>query len=115
MDRARDHRILAAVLLWAALRGWWVAWEPPPRDLLEPATGPPTALPELAHDGWIELSRLPGIGPERARRIVQERAHLGVPLTPSRLRLIPGIGDGTAAEVEAWYARAGRGPPVPPG
>ncbi len=111
----RAERALAAVLLVAAVRGLALELAPPPADLLDPVGGADGVLPDLDHDGWIPLSWLPGVGADRARQVVAQRAQLGLPLTPARLRLLDGIGDQTALEVEQWYRRAGRGPPLEPG
>lgn len=116
MSHPSSHtRVFAALLLLAAARTWLRAFDPPPPDLLDEAVGPPTVLPDLRHDGWVRLSWLPGIGLHRARLIVSERAHLGAPLTPHRLQLLPGIGERTASEVADWYGRQGRraAPPAP--
>ncbi len=104
--------MLAAVLLCAALRGLGSALRAPPSDLMDPVTGADGTLPDLDRDGWIPISWIPGFGPDRARQVVEQRAFLAVPLTPARLRFIDGVGEGTAAEAEAWFRRAGRGPPA---
>lgn len=62
-------------------------------------------MPDLQQDGVVRLSWLPGVGPYRARRIVEQRPFLQVPLTPLRLGLLSGVGETTAEEVAAWYAR----------
>ncbi len=105
-------RLVAALLLVSALRTLFAAFAPPPADLADPIRGAPLRLPDLAHDGWVPLSWLPGIGPKRARAVVRLRAGLGVELTPERLVLIPGIDAGTAQEVRDWYRSFGRAPPV---
>lgn len=109
---SRHDRLIAALLLLAAVRTWADSLRAPPSDLLDPAVGPPSVLPDLSHDGWVRLNWLPGIGGDRARRIVALRPFLGVRLTPQRLALLPGFGGGIADEVAAWYARGGRSPPV---
>ncbi len=81
----------------------------------DPVFAAEPCLPDLQRDGWLELSRLPGLGAGRARDVVRARPFLGVPLTPARLKLIPGVGEHSAAEVEAWYRRGGREPPAPRG
>lgn len=106
-------RLCAALVLLAALRSLLVLARPPLPDRSLPASGWPTVLPDLAHASWRELACLPGIGPARARTIVQTRARLGVPLRPELLGLLPGIGAGTAQRVAHWYAR--HAPPVPAG
>lgn len=103
------------MLLVAALRTLAARLASPPADLMDPVTGPDTYLPDLDRDGWIPLSWIPGLGTGRARAVVDARPHLGVPLTPARLRWVPGIGAETAREAEAWYARGGREPPAAPG
>jgi len=80
---------------------------PPPVDLIHPASGAPTVLPDLAAADRIRLAWLPGIGRGRAAQLILERAHLGVPLTPSLLDLVPGFGPGTASEVQDWVRRRG--------
>ena len=111
MTRLSSHeRVVAVLLLVAAVRTWADSLHAPPTDLLDPATGPPTVTPDLAHDGWERLSWLPGVGPERARRLVADRPHLGVTLTPGRLGLLPGFGPGITEKVEAWFARGGSAP-----
>lgn len=89
------------------------ALAPPAPDLFGPQA-PPVLLPDLAHDGAQRLALLPGVGPDRARRIVQARPHLGAPLTPDNLALLPGVGEETARAVQAFYAQhaaAARGNP----
>lgn len=114
MPRLPIHdSLVAGLLLCAAVRTGCATLGAPPRDLLDPASGPPTLLPDLAHDGWLRLSWLPGIGAERARSLVAQRPYLGFPLTPGRLALLPGFGPATAEAVEAFYAGAVRGPPGP--
>lgn len=66
--------------------------------------------PALATASWRELACLPGVGAARARAIVAHRAKLGVPLQPSHLGLIPGIGAQTAQSIQAALA-----PQAPPG
>ena len=101
---------MAVLLLLAAARTWAGSLRAPPADLLDPSAGPPTVMPDLDRDGWERLSWLPGVGPERARRLVAERPHLGVALTPGRLALLPGFGPGITEKVEAWYGRGGSAP-----
>jgi len=98
---------VALILAVAAGRLLAASLAPPEADLLDPARGPPTCLPDPARSGWATLTALPGLGPERARRVVRERAALGVPLRPGRLHLLPGIGPGLEERIRAWYARGG--------
>jgi len=105
------ERAVALLLTVAAARTLWQAMADPPTRLLNPLEGPETLLPDLDQDGWLRLSWLPGVGESRARRIVDQRRFLGVPLTPARLALLPGFGSGVAKEVAAWFAREGRSPP----
>ena len=102
--RAVHARVLAVLLMVAAVRTLDLRLAASERLLLDPVHGPPTVLPDLARDGWLRLSWLPGIGPEKARRIVAQRPHLGVPLRASRLALLSGVGSETAAEVEECLA-----------
>ncbi len=120
VGRLTSHeRVVALLLAVAAGRTLWNGAQVPPALLLDPCEGPATLLPDLDHDGWLRLAWLPGVGEERAKRIVRLRQFLGVPLTPARLALLPGFGAGIAEEVAAWYARGGQSPPrykapVPP-
>ena len=99
-------RAVCLVLIIAALRTFpWLDRESP-ADWLDPRTGPPTLLPDLAISGVTELSWLPGMGRGRAAAVVAGRPFLGVPLTPSRLALMDGVGEETARQVEAFYRRS---------
>lgn len=98
--------MLAILLLLGAARTACWRLEPEPPDLLDPAIGPPTVLPDLATADRVQLSWLPGVGDARAARLVTERPHLGFPLTPGTLHLLLAVGPGTAEAVEEWY-RAG--------
>ena len=73
----------------------------------------PSWLPDLQHDGAAALAVLPGLGGERAARVVAGRPFLGVPLRPANLDRIPGVGVTTRREVQAWYRRRGSGGPAP--
>ena len=100
-------RACALLLAAAALRA---ACALPPAadvDLLDPATGPPTRLPELARDGAAALSWLPGLGPGRARAVVAARPLLAAPLDAARMAELPGVGPVTATAVrEALASRS---------
>jgi hypothetical protein len=103
-------RAVCLVLIIAALRTFpWLDRESP-ADWLDPRTGPPTLLPDLAISGVTELSWLPGMGRGRAAAVVAGRPFLGVPLTPSRLVLMDGVGEETARQVAAFYRRSLRSP-----
>ena len=103
-------RAVCLVLIIAALRTFpWLDRESP-ADWLDPRTGPPTLLPDLAISGVTELSWLPGMGRGRAAAVVAGRPFLGVPLTPSRLALMDGVGEETARQVAAFYRRSLRSP-----
>ncbi|RMH03838.1 MAG: hypothetical protein D6702_04650 [Planctomycetota bacterium] len=114
-DRSLATRAAGAVLLAASIRTLFSGIVAEPADLADPVRGAEAVLPDLQHDGWLRLSWLPGLGPERARQVVAARARLSVRLTPERLALLPGVGERTAAEIAAWYRRGGRGPPARPG
>lgn len=104
------QRLLAALLLLAAVRTLALRSAPPPADLLDPQSGPPTVLPDLAHDDWVRLTWLPEVGEEKARAIVAARPRLRVPLTLERLHLVPGCGPTLQARARDWYRRQARGP-----
>ncbi|TAH34549.1 MAG: hypothetical protein EYC70_16575 [Planctomycetota bacterium] len=110
-------RIVAVLLLAGCLRTLALRFAPAPAELMDPASGPPTALPELAGADWVRLTWLPGIGEARGRRIVELRPFLGQPLTPERLHLLPGCGETLEQQVRAWYRSegwTGVAPPPPP-
>lgn len=71
------------------------------------ASARPPPLPSLARDGVERLAWLPGVGVGRARRIVETRPFLGRPLEVELLPELPGVGETTAAEVDAWFEEQG--------
>ena len=107
---------LCAALLVLAAAGALLRRPPPPADLLDPRSGPPTLAPDLARDGAVRLSWLPGVGPAKARALVAARARMEGPLTAARLAELPGVGERTAADIAAWLARwgAAEGPSAEP-
>ncbi|KAA3612785.1 MAG: hypothetical protein DWQ01_03520 [Planctomycetota bacterium] len=108
MLQSRIHRqVLAVVLLVAATRTLFWVWRPPPKPLLDPQQGPVGLVPSLDRSDAISLSWLPGIGEEKARRLIRERPHLGVALNPALLPLIAGFGQDAAGEIQRWYQDRG--------
>ena len=101
MRPVSERAVLAGLLLAASLATLCFR-SPPPAALLDPAVGPPTVLPDLARDGALRLSWLPGIGAGRAAALVRARPHLDGPLTVERLAELPGIGPRTQAAVQSW-------------
>lgn len=95
--------LLGGLLLLAAIRGASLPHVERHPDWNR-GGGPSTLVPDLAHDDAQRLGWLPGVGSFRARRIIEQRPFLQVPLTPERLALLPGVGETTAADVAAWYA-----------
>ena len=64
----------------------------PQRSAPPPPAGPVGAPPEVLNSGTMaDLDRLPGIGPARARRIVEFRDSAGPFRTPYDLARVPGI------------------------
>ncbi len=114
----RSARLLAWLLLAAAVRAACAQLPPAPLNPALPGHGPPTLVPDLAHDGAERLAWLPGLGQGGAADLVAARPGLGVPLSLATLRLVPGIGETTAREIAAFYARLpvrtdGQAPPSP--
>jgi len=95
--------LLAVLLLIAAVRGASLPHRERHPDW-NIGGGPNTLIPDLEHDDAQRLGWLPGVGSFRARKIIEQRPFLQVPLTPARLSLLPGVGETTAADVAAWYA-----------
>ncbi len=100
-------RVVAVVFLFAAVRGEWAVWFPrqPSFELAWSNLSP--YLPDLETAGRGELTLLPGLGPARALSLVRNRPFLGLPLTARRLSLLPGFGESSAAQIQAWYAADG--------
>lgn len=101
----RSARWLAWLLLAAAARAGCALLPPPPLNPALPSHGPPTLVPDLAHDGAERLAWLPGLGQGGAADLVAARPGLGAPLSLDTLRLVPGVGEVTAREIAAFYAR----------
>ncbi len=99
--------LLAALMFCAAWRGASL----PHHESLpgwEQGQGPETLVPDLKHDDALRLSWLPGVGSDRAQKIVSQRPFLQFPLTPPRLAMLPGVGQTTADAVTEWYAEQSR-------
>ena len=71
--------------------------------------GPPALLPDLNAAPERHLLLLPGIGPARARAIVEERSRAGPFATVGDLTRVRGIGPGTMSAL-ADLVRAARAP-----
>ncbi len=109
MGRGAASEVVLGFLLAAALAGAVrAARQPPASAFADPATGPPSFLPDLAHDGAERLALLPGIGAARARAIVASRPYLGAPLQPENLALLPEVGTQTAQQVQDYVAAVRR-------
>lgn len=84
------------------------------RRPLPPAPAPAPLCVDVARDPAERLRLLPGVGPERARALLADRARNGAPERLEDLLRVPGIGPLT---LEAWRrARQVRvlcGPPSP--
>lgn len=76
--------------------------------------GPEPFLPDLNSAPERHLLLLPGIGPGRARAIVEERVRAGPFASVSDLARVRGIGPATAAALSA-LVRAGERPRASPG
>ena len=103
MKQPWSTTLLAAFLFCAAWRGASLPHRKPFPEWTR-GGGPETLIPDLAHDDALRLSWLPGVGLDRAEKIVRQRQFLQMPLTPQRLALLPGVGPTTADAVSAWYA-----------
>lgn len=108
MPKGIHETVVGGVLLIAAWRGLDLPTEQRLEGWELPGGGPATLVPDLRHDDALRLSWLPGVGAWRARQIVEQRPFLQVPLEPRRLSLLAGVGETTAIEVAAWYARKAR-------
>lgn len=79
---------------------------PPPIASTSPSTPAPEAAPHspirLNQASAEELERLPGIGPEMARRIVDFRTQNGPFRTLDDLLAVPGIGPATLEEIKPF-------------
>lgn len=64
-------------------------------------SGPPALLPDLNAAPERHLLLLPGIGPTRARAIVEERARAGPFASAADLARVRGIGPATVATLAA--------------
>jgi hypothetical protein len=92
-------RACALLLAAAALRAVFAGTPVPQADLLDPRTGPPTRLPDLARDGAAPLSWLPGLGVGRAHAVIAARPFVPGRLDAERLAEVPGVGEDTASAV----------------
>ncbi len=90
---------------WVLLLAGWLFASSVVQELRTATVRPPSPGPtrvQLESACPRELRRLPGIGPSRATAIAQMRWELGGARFP--LHAIQGIGEKTAARVQAWLA-----------
>ena len=71
------------------------------------ARGAPVGRIDVNRASAAELTRLPGIGPKLAARIVAERDRAGAYASPEALLRVPGIGPKTLARIQAYLAFPG--------
>ena len=85
----RQERLALAFLIGVGFLGMGVRWcrqGMPPRD-----SAPAWSEVSVNHAGVPELIALPGIGPVLARRISENRKHLGAFLTLNDLARVKGV------------------------
>jgi competence ComEA-like helix-hairpin-helix protein len=79
------------------------ALDPCEGETLEPATAILCGQPiDANRAGWEALALLPGIGPVKAKAIVETRLRFGGFQDIGDLRKVPGIGAKTAAKLGRW-------------
>jgi competence protein ComEA len=97
-DIVRAALVLAALLV---LVSGWLTWSLPTQDQPIAQTEPLRFLTDLNNAPESEISLLPGIGQELARRIITERETSGPFRSAADLERVRGIGPKTIRQIEA--------------
>lgn len=102
-DQAAAAVITAASLL--AIAGWWLYQGQLGARLIDIERAEPVAIDfkiDINSAAWPELTLLPGIGPELAKRIVSDRQAKGPFHEVTDLRRVRGIGPKTLEGVKPY-------------
>ena len=118
MTSVRSATLLVVALAALSRRDLWRSAAPPPPPPPSPtvvaAPGQPLAA-ALLYGGKLDLNRatledlaaLPGIGPERAARIVRRRQQRGPYRSVDDLRDVPGVGEATVNRLRPLVTMSG--------
>jgi len=102
--------VLSFLILALGITGFTLANE----KWVKPAQ-PPEVMVDHNHDGYSRLTVLPGIGPSRAKAIVDFRRRHGSYHTPEDLIKVPGIGPGVVDRIRPYVTIESQDLKVNPG